>query len=278
MDLLIIIIASLLLIPLVIFTSGPVRIVIGLLFVLFFPGYAFMAALFPRKTGMEAITRLALSLGMSLALVALLLLLLNFTPWDLELYPILVVLLIFTVTIAGIAWVRRRRFTPEERFDPTQNLKTTIVSRFWTEKKHAERVLLAVLMVVIIGLVSTIGYVIATPGWGDSYTEFYLLDTDMKADNYPSELAVGEEGEVIIGITNQEGETTSYNIEILFNGERTDNIGPINLEQKETWEQGISFAPTRNGPDQKVEFLLYKDSHELYGTLHLWLDVGEEFI
>ena len=49
MDLLIIIIASVLLIPLVIFTSGPVRIVIGLLFVLFFPGYTLMTALFPQK-------------------------------------------------------------------------------------------------------------------------------------------------------------------------------------------------------------------------------------
>ena len=39
MDLLIIIITSALLIPLAIFTSGLVRIVIGLLFVLFFPGY-----------------------------------------------------------------------------------------------------------------------------------------------------------------------------------------------------------------------------------------------
>ena len=62
MDLLVIFIASLLMVPLALFTAGPVRIVLGIFFVLIFPGYTFLAALFPRKTGLDSLMRLALVL------------------------------------------------------------------------------------------------------------------------------------------------------------------------------------------------------------------------
>ena len=80
MDLLVIFIASLLMVPLALFTAGPVRIVLGIFFVLIFPGYTFLAALFPRKTGLDSLMRLALTLGLSLALVIILLLVLNSLP------------------------------------------------------------------------------------------------------------------------------------------------------------------------------------------------------
>ena len=278
MDLLIIIITSALLIPLVIFTSGLVRIVLSLLFVLFFPGYTLMAALFPRKIDLEVITRLTLSLGTSIALVVFLLLLLNLTPWGLQLYPMTAVLFLFTGITAVIAWLRRKRFTPDQRFDPTLNLKSATISRFWTDKSYIDRALSALLAVAIIVVIGTLGFVIARPIAGEDFTEFYLLDLEKKVEYYPSELAVGEAGEVIVGIINREGETTVYNVEIVLDGEKTDDIGPINLGQAEKWEQGVTFTPTRDGLDQKVEFLLYKDNLELYQTLHLWIDVSGDAI
>lgn len=274
MDLLFIVITSILLIPLAIFTDGPVRIVLGLPFVLFFPGYCLMAALFPRKTDLEVIMRLALSLGVSIVLVTLLLLILHYLPWGIESYPIIAILFLFTGTTAVVAWLRRSRFTIEERFEPTLNLRSAAIFHFWTERRHLDRALMALLALAIIGTIGTVSFVAATPKAGDLYTEFYLLDPDKKADYYPSELAVGEEGEVIVGIINREGEATVYNIEIVLDGETTDDIGPINLNQAEGWEQGVTFTPTRGGPDQKVEFLLYKDNPQPYQTLHLWIDVN----
>ena len=79
-ELSIIIICSLLLVPLALFTSGGFRIVLSLAFVLFFPGYTLIAALFPAKGRLDGIERVALSFGLSLAVVPLIGLALNFTP------------------------------------------------------------------------------------------------------------------------------------------------------------------------------------------------------
>jgi len=102
MELLLIVILSLLLVPLAMFTSGALRIAFGLIFVLFFPGYTLIAALFPRKTSLGGIERLALSFGLSIAVVPLLGLLLNYTPWGIRLCPILISVLVFIMVMAGI--------------------------------------------------------------------------------------------------------------------------------------------------------------------------------
>ena len=49
----------------------PVRIVLGLLLVLFLPGYSLIAALFPGRDDLDGIERIALSFGLSIAVVPL---------------------------------------------------------------------------------------------------------------------------------------------------------------------------------------------------------------
>ena len=80
MELLFIVVLSLLLVPLALLTSGALRIVLGLAFVLFFPGYTLIAALFPGKDALDSIERLALSFGLSIAVVPLIGLILNLYP------------------------------------------------------------------------------------------------------------------------------------------------------------------------------------------------------
>ena len=55
-----VIVITLLLFPIVAFTSGALRIVFGLCLVLFFPGYSLLSALFPKKGGFSSIERVAL--------------------------------------------------------------------------------------------------------------------------------------------------------------------------------------------------------------------------
>jgi uncharacterized membrane protein len=274
-DLLIIVVASLILVPLVIFTSGLARIVLGILFVLLFPGYTLVAALFPRKTDLDSMTRLALSLGISLALVVIILLVLNFTPWGIRLYPILISLLLFTGSMAGIAWFRRRRLHPEERFAPTIRISLSRLSQSWIGQSRKDKILSGLLVVAVIGVIGTVGFVVARPTVSEKYTEFYILGSQGKAQDYPSELVLGQEGMVIVGIVNQEREAMTYSIETTIDDERVNGIDSIRLEQGEKWEQPVTFTPTKVGLDQKVEFLLYKQTPEPYRTLHLWIDVTE---
>jgi hypothetical protein len=83
-----------------------IRWVLGSLFVLFIPGYVTVEALFPKGRELDTIERFALSVGLSLALVPLVGLLLNYTPWGIRLNPIVVSLTILTVGLAMVALAR----------------------------------------------------------------------------------------------------------------------------------------------------------------------------
>lgn len=76
-----------------------VRIVVGGAFVLFIPGYALMQLLFPTRE-MDMIERIALSIGLSLAVVPLTGFLLNYSPWGIRLDPIVVSMSAMSITLA----------------------------------------------------------------------------------------------------------------------------------------------------------------------------------
>jgi uncharacterized membrane protein len=247
------------------FPSNVLRIVLGFPFVLFFPGYALMAALYPRRAGMGGIERIALSLGLSLAVVALIGLILNYIPWGIRLESILYSTTSFIFVISVIAWLRRKGLLEEERFSIEFHL--TLPRRgvsIWN------KTLSIILVFTILGALGMMGYAIATPKVGERFTELYILE-------YPKELAVGEEGRVIVGIVNNEYETVNYRVEVRIDGVKNNEVEGITLEHEERWENGVSFTPEVAGENQKVEFLLYKDGEtEPYlEPLRLWLDVIE---
>jgi hypothetical protein len=87
-----------------------IRITIGLTYVLFVPGYVFLKMVFPSKlpirtdsVNMDMIERISLSIGMSLALLPIVGLMLNFTPWGVRFVPITLSLLALTIVFATIA-------------------------------------------------------------------------------------------------------------------------------------------------------------------------------
>ena len=111
-----IIVLTLLSFPLITFTNGPWRIVLGFLLLLLFPGYSLLSALFPGKNKLQGIERLALSFGLSCAIVVIIGLILNYTPWGITFSPILIAITLFTVLAAAIGWYRQRKLPPAERF------------------------------------------------------------------------------------------------------------------------------------------------------------------
>jgi hypothetical protein len=84
------------------------RYLLASVFVLFFPGYSFIKALFPVKE-IDNVERIALSIGMSLAIVAINALILNYTPWGISTTPITLSLLGLTLTLSTAAVVREHQ-------------------------------------------------------------------------------------------------------------------------------------------------------------------------
>jgi hypothetical protein len=88
------------------------RYVVGTVFAVWVPGYSLVKALFPAGdtgTGAGVAERFALGFGLSLALVALVGLLLNYSPWGVRLVPVVVSLDVLTVVLATVGVMRESR-------------------------------------------------------------------------------------------------------------------------------------------------------------------------
>jgi hypothetical protein len=83
------------------------RYIVGALSVLYLPGAALIEALYPKEEDLQPLERLALSIGLSLALVPLMGLVLNYTPWGIRLDPIFASLCLLTLGLAAAAVVRK---------------------------------------------------------------------------------------------------------------------------------------------------------------------------
>lgn len=85
------------------------RYVFGSALVLFLPGYSLIEALYPKRE-LDELTRLALSIGLSLALTVFVGLVLNYTPWEIRLVPIVVSLSGLTLVLLFVALYRRHQY------------------------------------------------------------------------------------------------------------------------------------------------------------------------
>jgi len=249
----------------------PMRIFLGLLFVLFLPGYSLIAMLFPRKDDLGGIERVALSFGLSIAVVPLIYLGLNYTQFGIKLEPLLIVMSIFTTSLSLIAWIRRLRLPTEERYRVSFE-RLFNVKKFWGGTV-LNKGLSVILVISIIASSATVVYVVVKPKTSERFTEFYILGPNGTASDYPSDLKIGEEGKLIIGIVNHEYENVTYRLEVNFSGSLI-HEEPIFLIENEKWESHFTFKVTKKGEDQKLEFLIYKDQQiEAYRILLLWISV-----
>lgn len=104
--------------------------------------------------------------------------------------------------------------------------------------------------------------------------EFYLLNTEGKAYDYPTEVQAGSEFSVIAGIINNGPDEAAFHIETAINEESYSDIGPINIKHIEKHEVTISISPSDQGEHQKVEFILIQEGKEPpLHSLVLWIDV-----
>lgn len=229
-----IVVITLLLLPVAIFTTGPLRIVLSLPFVLFCPGYSLLSALFPRQGSLGGIERVTLSFGSSVAVALLIGLILNYTPWGISLYPIIISVTLFIVITSAVAWYRLWTLPPAERF----SVSASISMPRWGKMGSGDKPLYVCLVLAILVAVGSLGYVIATPQQGERFTEFYILSVDGKAENYPKQAVLKEPVELIIGIVNHEYQVLSYRIDIMIDGIENKEIATEELAHQKKVGEG----------------------------------------
>lgn len=262
-------------------SNSPIRTVLGLPLVLFLPGYALIAALFPAKDDLDGIERIALSFGLSIAVVPLLGLGLNYTPWGIRLVPVLVSISVFTLGMSLIAITRRKGLGENAFCVPFGKMYASLRDELATERRSGLDLILSIVLVVSILLSAvTLVYVVVTPKQGERFTEFYILGPGGMADNYRTRLVLGESVDVIVGVVNHEYQPVNYSLEIRLDNESMEvpeNYRHISLGHNSTWEQALSFAPPVTGSDMKLQYLLYREDNmsEPYRDLHLWISVME---
>ena len=250
-----------------------IRTISGLLLILFIPGYSLIAALFPKKGDLDSIERAALSFGLSIAVTPLIGLALNYTPWGIRLTPILISLSAFTIIMVLIAYVRRRKIPEEEKFYVNfDGFSSSIKSMFKGESKTS-KILSIILIISIFLAIGTTAYIIVKPNLGETFTEFYLLGPGGNASDYPTNLTVGQNASVIIGVVNHEHKTVEYHLVVTSNSAIMSEQN-ITLTNGNKTEIPYSFTANSNGT-KKIEFLLYKlpDNTNIYRSLHLFVNV-----
>lgn len=297
----------------------PLRIAFGLPFLLFLPGYAFIAALFPEQgsapdhsgedteraanlgeRGIDGIERVALSMGLSIAIVPSVGLVLNFTPFGIRLVPILIGVSAITVGFVALAAARRKALPEDERFQvPYEEWIQAGREEIFEPETRLDGLLNVALACSILLAVGVVGFAIMVPPDGESFTEFYLLgendDGELVIDNYPEEFVVGESQSVVVGIGNHENQPMDYTIVVQLQAvevsgnettvverQEVDRFESPTIADNEMWQTKRGITPTMTGEELRLQYLLYRDSvpgtptvDNAYRDNHLWIDVSE---
>lgn len=255
------------------------RIIFSIPIIIFIPGYLLLSALFPEKTdsGLDVVDRIALAVGISIAIVPLVGIVLFYSPWGLTLQPIIASLEILILSIGAIAIIRWLHTPSEKRYTPTVNLSLP------PHETKYDTLLSAILVVCLVITASLIIYVILTPKQEEHFTDFYILGSNHLAYNYPVNLTSNHNATIILGVVNHENTPMNYTIEVWLSNQTTklntssmrndtiyhhlwfmDKINitlpnqPINLEEMKTtqWEYNYTIHIDKTGK-YKVVFLLY---------------------
>lgn len=210
-------------------TGSLLRFAAAFPLLLFLPGYALVAVLFPatersaRETtsttietyprGIDGIERAGLSVALSLTVVALVGLALPLTGWGLSATAFAAVIAGFTVVSAQLGVVRRLRTPTSERLTVSPIAAITGLERDDT----AVASLSTIVLVLAIGMAASallLGFI--APTSGGEFTELALYGEDddgtLVAGEIDNEVAAGQSIPVTVSIDNQEGEETDYTV------------------------------------------------------------------
>ncbi len=257
------------------------RTYLGVILVLFLPGYALTGALFPAKKDIDGIERAAISFGLSISIAPVLGLSLNYSSWGIREIPLLTEFSIFTLLMCAIAYYRRRLLSETEVFGVSfkkcyLSMKAKVLEK---SESKTDKVIAFIFVLSMLASIGSLAYIIGNPKEGEHFTEFYILGNNSTIGDYPTEFVQGEKGTVTVGIINHEYRPMDYTIDVrLENRSLPESQKQISLGNNMSWEEPVTFKPSLKGKNMKLEFLLFNETEKTipYRNLNLWINVTEE--
>lgn len=241
--------------------TTPLRALLGVLFLLFVPGYAIVAALFPGAGppnggadaddttgtapsvagpgpgGIEGVERVAFSTAVSVAVVTAVAIGLALTPWGIDLVPLAVTLTAITLAGVVVAAGRRRALAPADRFQLRSGGGGPDAAGSTDEADSRTGTAVTVALVVIVVLAAgSVGYALVFPGFSERFSEFYVVSEtdsgDLVADEHPRNFTAGEARSVHVGIENHEHDPVEYTVVVVVQSVQSRN-GSTTVDTRE---------------------------------------------
>lgn len=261
-------------------SHGLARFALGIVMILFVPGYLFIAAVYPGKDDIGNLERAVLSVGLSIILVPFMGFFLNYTVAGITAETMLTAIIFLVLFCMTVAFLRRVSLPAEKRYIADFHGLTASVKKllFPASKDQSDVIVSALLICSILLIISVIGYLIVMPYQSDKYTEFYLYGYGGNMSDYPKSFTLGDQKPVILGISNHEGVTKEYDLAVtLSDGTQSNRIllDHLVIENNQTLEKVINLTPDRVGDNQNLKFLLYMEgsSADPYRECNLWVNV-----
>jgi uncharacterized membrane protein len=267
--------AGILAIYLPVLNETPLKAILLLPGILFLPGYCLSAALFPKKDDISISERIALSIGLSIAVVPLLAIGLNYTPLGISLNTILLAVTLFTLMMILVAQYRRFLLVPTERFGISFSAMAGTLrdSLFSKEENRIDHFISVVVVLAILASVIITVYIITVPKEGERFTEFFILGENGMAADYPDMIRAGQDYPMFIGVGNHEYRNMTYTIETWTVLTKFDNLKnsttilamtPIArqslvLSHNETRKIPYNLSVNKTSHN-RVEFLLFNET------------------
>lgn len=292
---------------------NPLRTTLAVVFLLTLPGYALSTLLFPGRgenklpaddlsvtfasrndpscAGLPFGQRIAVSFGLSIALVPVLALLLDVVGIPFDVVPIAALTGGFAVVALVLGVVRRYRIAPEHRY---------VLPWFYLDKlglwmrsgDQTTRALNLALVVAVVLATASVGVALVAPPGDREYTQVSVLterNGELVAGGYPNQTTVGEANELVLEVQNREGEQTTYSVVVELQQVNDDgNVvksAEVNRFSKavgndETWTAPHEVTPPFAGKDLRVVYLVYRgdppsdpDIESSYRHLTVWTNV-----
>lgn len=290
------------------------RFVVGLPLVLLAPGYALVAVLFPRATPLEDDSRrllgqtraigdwerLALSFGLSVGTLPLIGL--TMAAFSVPFTGPTVIGSVAVTSVGGllVASIRRVRVPRQARYHVRLGAKLATARRaIFTGSPLATTINLLLVCSLLVAL-SSVGFALAAPPSGESYTTLQLLteddDGELVADGYPTDLEPGDPVSLTLAVENQEGADTDYTVvvqEQWVDGsgdsasviDRTNHdSADLHVADGETVTVDVDVTPEAGSGTVRMAVLLFDDgvpdaptTDDAYRYGYVWVDIEETF-